>query len=129
MSRWSTPERSRSMCARALESSVLRALSGGAVSEPALLFARRQLARRPAPLLVEDDLAHAGVEAAARMAAGEDVVDMPLHGPVQRVRLPGFTLRAWEINPLDARAGRPPPTRAIEVPAEDVYIPAEARSE
>ncbi len=98
-------DRGRALVSTRWPDRVLRALSGGAVSEPALLFARRQLARWPAELLVEDDLAHAGVEAAARMAAGEDVVDMPLHGPVRRVRLPGFTLHAWEINPLDVRPG------------------------
>ena len=122
-------DRGRALVSTRWADRALRALSGGALSEPALLFARRQLVRWPAELLVEDDIAQAGMAAAARMAAGEEVVDMPLHGPVRRVRLPGFTLRAWEVNPLDARPGRPPPTRAIEVPAEDIYIPVEARSE
>jgi hypothetical protein len=107
---------------------VLRALSGGAVSEPALLFARRRLARWPVGCVVEDDLAHAAIEAEARIAAGDEVVDVPLHGPVRRVRLPAFTLRASEMNPLDAVAGKPCRTRAIEVPREDVYVPlAQAR--
>ncbi|APR78855.1 Hypothetical protein A7982_04202 [Minicystis rosea] len=101
---------------------VLRALSGGAVSEPALLFAQRQLVALHGVLLVEDEVAHAGVEAAKRMAAGDDVVDVPLHGPVRRVRLPGFTQHVLEADPNTATAGEPCPRRAVEVPAEDVYV-------
>lgn len=101
---------------------VLRALSGGAVSEPGLLFARRQLSRWDHGRLVEDDLARSGVEAARRMAAGQEVVHIPRHGRARRVRLAGFELRVWGIHPLDAQKEGPWPTRTIAVPPEDAWV-------
>jgi hypothetical protein len=103
---------------------VLRACSGGAVSEPAMLFARSHRLGLSSDPLVEDEVARAAVDAAASIAAGHDVVDLPLHGPVRRVHLPGFTGSAWTSDPFDAgRGGQPLPARSIEVPSENVYVP------
>ncbi|MCY1018610.1 hypothetical protein [Pyxidicoccus sp. MSG2] len=94
---------------------VLRALSGGAVTETGLLFARQ---RGDGSELLEDDLARQGVEVAARMAAGADEVLIPLHGPARRVRLPAFTMTVSEVHPLD----KPASQHEARVPAEDTWV-------
>jgi hypothetical protein len=98
---------------------VLRALSGGEVTEAALLLAHAQKGRRH---LVPDDLAQTAADVAARMAEGADEVELPLHGPARRVRLPGFTMTVWEIHPLDIKPGQPAPSHETHVPAEDAWV-------
>ncbi|WP_437589138.1 hypothetical protein [Sorangium sp. So ce1000] len=101
----------------------LRALTGGVVSEPGLLFGRRCAARWDCGEVVEDEIARAGLDAAAAMAAGAEAVTLPLHGPARRVRMGAFEMEVWSIHPLDAPSEGPWPTRVIEVPAEDVWVP------
>ncbi|WP_438040344.1 hypothetical protein [Sorangium sp. So ce128] len=101
----------------------LRALTGGAVSEPGLLFGRRCAAGWDCGEMVEDEIARAGLDAAAAMAAGAEDVTLPLHGPARRVRMHAFAMQVWSIHPLDAPSEGPWPTRLIEVPAEDVWVP------
>ncbi|QSQ21831.1 hypothetical protein JY651_42905 [Pyxidicoccus parkwayensis] len=100
---------------------VLRELSDGAVTEAGLLFAR---VREAVFHLAEDDLARAGTEAAARMAANADEVMIPLHGPARRVRLPPFILKVYERSPFEARAtpGELIPLREMLVPGEDTWV-------
>ncbi|MBZ4422326.1 hypothetical protein [Myxococcus sp. RHSTA-1-4] len=98
---------------------VLRALSGGEVTEAALLLAHAHRGRRH---LIPDDIAQAAAEAAARMAEGADEVELPLHGPARRVRLPGFTMTVWETHPLDIKPGAPAPSHETHVPAEDAWV-------
>ncbi len=99
---------------------MFRALSDGAVTEPALLFADRKW---DVDNVVEDDITHAAIEVAARMSAGADEVFLPLHGPARRVRLPAFTTRSWEEHPREVRPpGFDPPEHPVHVPAEDVWV-------
>ncbi|WP_205525550.1 hypothetical protein [Pyxidicoccus trucidator] len=98
---------------------MFRALSDGAVTEPGLLFAN---GHGELDEVVEDDVVHAGVEAAARMAAGADEVLIPLHGPARRVRLPAFVMRAWDTYPLEVSSGEPEQSRDVHVPAEDAWV-------
>ncbi|RKH56125.1 hypothetical protein [Corallococcus aberystwythensis] len=96
---------------------VLRALSDGMVTETGLLFAR---VREATFHLAEDDLAQAGMEAAALMAAGADEVVLPLHGPARRVRLPPFIRNVHERSPFER--AEPSHMREIHVPAEDAWM-------
>ncbi|MCY1018609.1 hypothetical protein [Pyxidicoccus sp. MSG2] len=98
---------------------VLRALSGGVVTEAALLLAH---SHKGSQNLLEDDVTQAGIEAAERMAEGADEVELPLHGPARRVRLPGFTMTVWEKHPLDIKPGEPAPSHETHVPAEDAWV-------
>ncbi|QSQ21830.1 hypothetical protein JY651_42900 [Pyxidicoccus parkwayensis] len=98
---------------------VLRALSGGVVTEAALLLAHSYKGSRS---LLDDDLTQAGIEAAERMASDADEVEIPLHGPARRVRLPGFTMKVWEVHPLDLKPGEIAPTHETHVPAEDAWV-------
>jgi hypothetical protein len=98
---------------------VLRALSGGEVTEAALLLA---YAHKGPQHLIPDDIAQAGADAAARMAEGADEVELPLHGPARRVRLPGFTMTVWEVHPLDIKPGEPSPSHETQVPTEDAWV-------
>ncbi|NMO18019.1 hypothetical protein HPC49_46780 [Pyxidicoccus fallax] len=96
----------------------LRALSGGEVTESTLLFACRS---ENACRFLDDDVARAGAEAAARMSAGADEVMLPLHGPARRVRLPAFIMPTWALHPLEELPGNSEP-REVEVPAEDAWV-------
>ncbi|MFP2905375.1 hypothetical protein ACLESD_10025 [Pyxidicoccus sp. 3LFB2] len=98
---------------------VLRALSNGEVTEAALLLAQANKGPRR---LIPDDVSQAAVEVAARMAEGADEVELPLHGPARRVRLPGFTMTVWELHPLDLQPGEPAPSHETHVPAEDAWV-------
>lgn len=106
---------------------MLRALSDGAVTETGLLFAR---VREAIFDLAEDDVARAGMEAAAHMAAGADEVVLPLHGPARRVRLPPFILSVYERSPFEREEPSRGPTRLreVHVPAEDTWVLANAAS-
>ncbi|NPC85682.1 hypothetical protein HPC49_46775 [Pyxidicoccus fallax] len=97
----------------------LRALSGGEVTEPALL---REARRESFPRFEEDDVLQQALEVAARMTAGADEVLIPLHGPARRVRLPAFTMRVYETDPFDRNPLEPRPMRDVEVPAEDAWV-------
>ncbi|NMO17239.1 hypothetical protein HPC49_22845 [Pyxidicoccus fallax] len=98
---------------------VLRALSGGEVTEAALLLAHAHKGRQQ---LLPDDIAQDAAEVAARMAEGADEVELPLHGPARRVRLPGFTMTVWEVSPRDLKPGESAPSHETHVPAEDAWV-------
>jgi hypothetical protein len=116
---WLSPEAWSDLWRARWADRVLRALSGGVVTEAALLLAHSY---KGSQNLLEDDVTQAGIEAAERMAAGADEVELPLHGPARRVRLPGFTLTVWEMNPLDIKPGEPAPSHETHVPAEDAWV-------
>ncbi|NPD28522.1 hypothetical protein [Corallococcus exiguus] len=114
---WLSPEAYSELRLARWADRVLRALSDGMVTETGLLFAR---VREAIWDLAEDDLARAGMEAAAHMAAGADEVVLPLHGPARRVRLPPFILSVHERSPFERE--EPSRLREVHVPAEDAWI-------
>jgi hypothetical protein len=117
---WLKPEAYSELVRSRWADRVLRVLSDGAITETGLLFAR---VRQAIFSLVEDDVARAGAEAAARMAAGADEVMIPLHGLALRVRLPAFTMKVWRHSPFEAWTnGEPAPLHETRVPAEDTWV-------
>ena len=93
---------------------VLRALSGGVIGARALAYARRRAAGWTRERLLDDDLARAGLVAAERIADGDSIVDIPLHGRVRQQTLPPFTI--WVGDRQDAQTGR-----QLSVPRADVW--------
>lgn len=101
-------------------SRALRALSGGAVSEQMVLFARAHAVGWHAVPLARDAVVAAGVEARVRIDAREDWVDVPLHGRARRVAMPPFELRVWDADPFSGDEAAAP-ARTFLVPREDVW--------
>jgi hypothetical protein len=99
---------------------VLRAASGGAIGEAVVSFADAALRGALRTYFVADAVADAGAAAAARIAAGDDEVELPLHGVARRVHLAAAVVRA---TPDDCRYSAATP-RPLEVPADDVWIAA-----
>ena len=93
---------------------VLQALSDGDVTlDGLLLYARRRSVRgerRSPPADVRRRRARAGLVAAQRIVAGQEVVDVPLHGRARRVSLPAFSIQVATEDPFGP--GSDPPGAA-----------------
>ena len=95
---------------------VLRALSDGAITELAVQAALAAHTDRPLDEVVDDDVARAGAEAAARVTACAAEVEIPRYGTAYRVHLPAI-LVGFETEGPDG------PLRArLPVAAEDRWI-------
>jgi len=106
---------------------VLRALSGGAVTEPGLQFAQWQTGGDvlSSEELVADDIARAGATVARRMSSGAcDEVDLPLHGRAVAVRMPAAAVPIQLLPPGAALGdwGSGGETDELVLPAETVWV-------